>query len=81
MLGLVAEFRAGKGPTPGAYSSMAKKRGYVWDGIRDAHHVHQVIEALGTLRQSGGRALEDLGGMAMMIAPLGVIVVLFWLLK
>jgi hypothetical protein len=54
MLGLVAEFRAGKGPTPGAYSRMAKKRGNVWDGIRDAHHVHQVIEALGTLRQSGG---------------------------
>jgi hypothetical protein len=60
---------------------MAKKRGSMWDGIRDAYHLQQVLEALGSLRQSGGRFLEELGEMAMMFAALAVVVGLFWLLK
>jgi hypothetical protein len=60
---------------------MAKKRGSVWDGIRDAYNLHQAIETLGALRQSGGRFLEGLREMALMIAALAVVMGLFWLLK
>jgi hypothetical protein len=70
-----------KGPRRAHIPRMVIKRGSVWDGIKDAYHLHQAIEALGTLRQSRGRFLEDLGGMAMMIAALGVVVILLWLLK
>jgi hypothetical protein len=60
---------------------MAKKRGSVWDGIRDAYNLHQAIEMLGALRQSGGRFLEGLGEMAMMIVALAIVCGVFWLLK
>jgi hypothetical protein len=56
---------------------MAKKRGSVWDGIRDAYNLHQAIETLGALRQSGGRFLEGLREMALMIAALAVVMGLF----
>jgi hypothetical protein len=60
---------------------MVKKRGSVWDGIRDAYNLHQAIETLGELRQAGGKLLEVLGEMAMMIATLAVVIGMFYLLR
>ena len=37
---------------------MAKKRGSIWDGIRDVYHLHQASEALGALHRSSGQVLE-----------------------
>jgi hypothetical protein len=60
---------------------MVKKRGSVWDGIRDAYNLHQTIETLGELRQAGGKLLGELGEMAMMFAALAVVIGLFCLLR
>jgi hypothetical protein len=60
---------------------MGKKRGSVWDGIRDVYHLHQAMEMLETLRRSGGKVLEQIIEMAMMVAVLAVICGVVWLLK
>lgn len=59
---------------------MAKKRGSVWHGIRDAYHLHHAMETLHALRRSGGEVFEQIGEMAMMVAVLAVICGLVWLL-
>jgi hypothetical protein len=60
---------------------MAKKRGSVWDGIKDVYHLHQAMEMLGTLRRSGGKVLEEIIEMAMMVTVLAVICGFVWLLS
>jgi hypothetical protein len=59
---------------------MGKKRGSVWDGVRDVYHLHQAMETLQALRRSGGEVLRQIGEMVMMIAALAVICGLVWLL-
>ena len=58
---------------------MAKKRGSGWQGIRDAYNLHQAMETLATLRQSGERLRGELAEMAMMVAALVVVIALFYL--
>jgi hypothetical protein len=50
---------------------MGKKRSSGWDGIRDIYHLHQAMEMLETLRRSGGKVLEQIIEMAMMVAAGG----------
>jgi hypothetical protein len=58
---------------------MTKKRGTIWDGIRDAYNVHEAFELLESFRRSGGRYLTELGE-ALMVAALALICVVFCLL-
>jgi hypothetical protein len=60
---------------------MGKKRGGVWGGIRNAYHLHQAMETLEALRRSGGKVLEQIIEMAIMVAVLAVICGIVWLLK
>jgi hypothetical protein len=59
---------------------MTKKRGTIWDGIRHAYNVHEAFELLESFRRLGGRWLTELGEMALMVAALALICVVFWLL-
>ena len=56
------------------------ERGTIWDGIRDAHNIHEAFELLEGLRRSGGRYLTELGEMALMVAALALVCAVFWLL-
>jgi hypothetical protein len=59
---------------------MTKKRSTIWDGIRDAHNVHECFRGVGGLCRSDGRYLTELGEMALMVAALALVrVVFFWL--
>jgi hypothetical protein len=60
---------------------MAKKRGTVWDGIRDAYNVHEAFYLIETLRRSGGRVIGQIGEMIMMVGTLAVVCGVFWLLS
>ena len=53
----------------------------MWDGIKDVYHLHQAMEMLGTLRRSGGKVLEEIIEMAMMVTVLAVICGIVWLLS
>jgi hypothetical protein len=52
---------------------MAKKRGSVWDGIRDAYNLHEALEALKALGRSGGRAVEEVTNVALMLVALAAV--------
>ncbi len=58
-----------KGPRRAHIPCMVIKRGSVWDGIKDAYHLHQAIEALGTLRQSGGLVSPAFAGCHVPASP------------
>jgi hypothetical protein len=59
---------------------MTKKRGTIWDGIRDAYNIHEAFEMQEGFRRSGRRYLTDLGEMALMVAALALVCVVSWLL-
>jgi hypothetical protein len=59
---------------------MTKKRGTAWDGVKNVYHVHQALEVIEDLRQSGGRALGEVIEVAMMLAVLAAVIGLFYLL-
>jgi hypothetical protein len=59
---------------------MTKKRGTIWDGVRDTYNVHEAFGLLESLRRSSGRYLTELGEMALMVAALALICAVFWLL-
>ena len=40
--------------------SWSKKRGTIWDGIRDAYNIHEAFELLEGFRRSGGRLTDFL---------------------
>ena len=60
---------------------MTKKRGSVWDGIRDAYNVHEAFQLLESLRRSGGRFVHELSEMALMVGALAIVALVFWLLS
>ncbi|WP_409188772.1 hypothetical protein [Bradyrhizobium sp. RDM4] len=59
---------------------MKKRRGTVWDGIRDAHNVHEAFQLIESLRHRGGNVLHELRELALLAAALALVVAVFWLI-
>ncbi|WP_369723673.1 hypothetical protein AB8Z38_06785 [Bradyrhizobium sp. LLZ17] len=60
---------------------MTKKRGSVWDGIRDAYNVHEAFQLLESLRDRSGSVLHELRELAMLAGALALVITVFWLMS
>lgn len=56
----------------------SKKRGTIWNGIRDAYNVHEALDLLESLHHGTGRLFEQVRETALMALALAAVLGLFY---